>query len=867
MNTQPPKWALRFLQWYCSPDFMEEILGDALELYEERLRIEGERSADLKFVWDVIRFFRLSNLKKSDQYVPGSRNGLWGLNLKIAWRQASRNKLIFSIKALGLSIGMAFSLLLTSYVVNELTFDQFHLNHDHIYRITSYVNFQDHITHYAVTPLPIGNEMVEQVPEVDRYFRFMYEDKPIYRVKDNVFNNEVTLAVDSSFLNVLTFEFLHGNTSALNEPNKIVITESVARKFFDDENPMGQTIEFGKDILLEVSGVIKDVPANSHLQFDALTSWDTFNRYDHWGNLNAYTYILLKEGASLEAVKKKMPSVLATFHDLVAREYKATYEPRFEKIQDIHFSETLDEDIVEKKSKSNLMILMAVILLFAIMGIINYLNLSLAELTTNLKKIGIIRIFGGQTDGHKKILISETILTLLIVLPITLLILYAGFFLAEKYLSIRIGEQVVFSKIFVSVAGVFLLSLLVSTRINSYFLSKASQVTDSLKGKLSVMKGGIPIRKLLVGVQLSFSIIMIALVLIIVDQFHFIQEADKGFDINNRLVIKFRAGSHTQKEDFNVRLSKLTGVAQVGTSSYYPGIIETKDVFQIESETGTTELLVTMMDCSYDYFDVMGISILEGRNFDRGSVTDLKGAYLINETAAKQFGWKNPIGKKIVGPIRSDGREGEVIGVVRDFNFASMYSKIEPLIIFLTNEDWGIHYAYIKTHPLGSPDLIAAIEKEYKAQWPEYPFEWEYLDSKYMTLYEKDNEIKSIFEIGLFISILISCLGVFSISALLATLRTKEMGIRKVVGASTIQLFTLHIKSFLPFLLIALLIAWPVIWYLSGQWLQNFAYHVELNVWHFILPGMLILFITLLTSGYHGIKNALINPLASLNHE
>jgi putative ABC transport system permease protein len=863
MNHQPPKWIDRFLAWYCNPDLLEEIQGDAHELYFERVKNEGEQAANLKYMWDVLRFFRWSNIKR-EEYVPGSMGALWNLNFKMAVRNARKNKLIFAVKTMGLSICLAFALLLTAFVVNELTFDQFHSNHERIYRITTKVNFQDHVTHYAVTPLPTGQALVEGVPEIENYFRFMYQDKPIYRIGNEIFYDDVTLAADSNFLKILSFDFLQGMRSALNEPNKIVLTEKMAIKFFGEEDPMGKTIEFGEGVLLEVAAIIKDVPSNSHLQFDALISWDTFDRNDDWSNLNAYTYILLKPNAKLEEVKKKMPPVLATFYELIVREYKATFEVMFEKITDIHFSQNLDEDITEKRNKSNLFILVAVVFLFLITGLINYLNLTLAELTTNLKKIGILRVFGGMANGHGKILVTETVFTLLVVLPLGLALGYIGLILASDFLSIQIDLSVLLSPLFITTGIWFLFLLLASTSINSFVLSRTSHIINSLKGKLTSNQSGLPARKFLVAAQLSFSIIMIALIILIVDQFQFIQNADKGFDDKNMVVVKLRSNEASRVEAFSETIKKISGVAYVEGSSYFPGAIETKYVFQVETEKGMEERLVPMMNCSFDYLSALNVRVVKGRGLSNERVIE-RGSFIINETAAKEFGWKDAIGKKISGP--ENYVDGEVIGVVKDFNFASLHSKIEPMIIFPTDENWGNLFIYIKVNPLGPTDLISTIEKEFKAQWPELPFEWEYLDTKYLSLYRNDYEVKNIFEVGLVISILISCLGIFSISALLVTLRTKEMGIRKIVGASSLQLFLLHTKSFLQFLIISVLVAWPVIWYLSNQWLQNFAYHVELNVWYFIIPGLIALFITMLTSGYHGIKSALINPVDVLKHE
>jgi putative ABC transport system permease protein len=290
----------------------------------------------------------------------------------------------------------------------------------------------------------------------------------------------------------------------------------------------------------------------------------------------------------------------------------------------------------------------------------------------------------------------------------------------------------------------------------------------------------------------------------------------------------------------------------------------------VETEKGMEQLLVPMITCGYDYLGALNVRMAKGRGFEEGHGEDSDGSFIINETAVKEFGWNDPISKRISGPITGQGdsyRKGNVIGVVRDFNFTSLHNRIEPLILFLTDDNWGSPFIYIKTNPIHANDLISVIGKEFKLQWPEHPFEWEYLDSKYMSLYRKDYDVKNMFEIGLVISVLISCLGIFSVSALLTTLRTKEMGIRKVVGANSFQLFLLHTKTFLQFLIISVLAGWPVIWYLSDKWLQNFAYHITLSIWYFIVPGIIAMFITIVTSGYHGVKSALVNPVDILKDE
>jgi putative ABC transport system permease protein len=314
-------------------------------------------------------------------------------------------------------------------------------------------------------------------------------------------------------------------------------------------------------------------------------------------------------------------------------------------------------------------------------------------------------------------------------------------------------------------------------------------------------------------------------------------------------------------------LRLIPGVDKVDGCSYTAGgHTETKDLFELELNGGMKKKLVNYMNMGYDYVDMLGIKLKQGRPFDRKRETDVMGAYLINEAAARQFGWANPIGKRINGPLESDGREGEVIAVLKDFHYTSLHNKIEPLVIFL-NKNWGTEFVYVKLNPVRPASIISQIESNYKKVFPDAVMDWNYLDSRYMALYAEDNKIRNVFEVGLVVSLLLSSLGIFSISALLLVKRRREMGIRKVVGASRAQIFIIHMKTFLVFLGGATVLAMPAIYLLSDHWLKNFAYHIEFNAWYLFFPILITLVIILFSTGIHAVKSSLINPVDVLKQE
>lgn len=863
----PPRWATRFLAWYCNPALLEEIQGDALELYSLRLQQEGKRNADLKYIRDVLRFCRWSNIRRESDPYSRTPSALWQLTFRMAVRQAAGHHMLFLIRSGGLALALAFSLLLAAYVSHELTYDQFHTHYQRLYRVTSHVDFGDRVIPYAVTPLPIGKALHDLIPEVERACRFLYEEAPVFRLGDQAFHDETTLTADSNFLRMFTFDFIAGTPAALDAPGHVVLTERTARKFFGHTDVVGKTLTLAHDLPLYITAVIRDIPANSHLGFGILLSWGTLARDDDWGNLNAYTYLLLKQDASLAQVQQKLPAALTTFQALVERDYNARYTAVLERIDAIHFSALLEEDIAQKKNKTNLLILLAVIVLFVVTGIVNYLNLTLTELTTHLRKIGVMRVFGGSKTGHRRIVFVDMLLTMMVALPIAALLVYVGLAQGRRFFSMDIVPQAFYSPLSLGVCLVFFISLLLSTQLNALLLSRAGRIADLLRGKLDRRTRGLSTRKVLVGTQLAFSMIMMGLALLAVDQFHYLQRADKGFDDNHVVLIKLRSGPYEQVQSFQETLRALPGVEAVAASTYYPGVLETKYVFQPEISDEARQALIPLMVCTPEYPAVLGLHLVAGRTFESN---DAGKHYIINEAAARQFGWTDPVGKQLRGPVGGAGesfQEGEVVGVVKDFHFSSLHHTVEPIILLPACEDWPANYVYVRTQALPPPNLVATLQKQFQVYWPEAPFEWEYLDTKYMHLYDKDNEMKRLFQAGLVVSLLLSCLGIFSLSALLVQLRTREMGIRKMLGATPLSLFLLHGKSFLQFMTVALAVAYPATHYLSGQWLGNFAYHVSLTPWHFIVPAALVFLITFLTAAYHGIRSAQVNPIDTLKYE
>lgn len=868
MNVRPPKWIDWLLTWYCNPDLLEEIQGDAYELYEERHARQGKTIADLNYLWDVIRFCRWSNVRRQrNDLRPGFLEVLLHLNFKIARRTATQNKLIFLIKVVGLAICLAFTTGLIAFVVGESTYDRHIRNYDSIYRIGSHVVSAGTESNYAVSPLALAESLIIETPEVESAARLMAAHRPQITVGDAHHYNIVTYSADSNFLTLLDFPIVHGSVDALELPDRMVLTESTAKTLFGNDDAVGKSLTFN-DSQMEVGAVISDPSPRSHLDFDALISWNSFQHREHWDNFNAYTYVKVQEGVSREQLTKAVAALTADHLELVVADYELTYEPIVQRVDEIHLSPPMDEDLADRGQQSNLYILLTVTVLFLVTGVFNYLNITLAELTAAVRKFTILKIFGGVSADGYKVAITDALLSFTLVIPLGMAFCYFLLVTAQSQFGITLDAAVWSHPIMIA----FLLGLpvliIVSSCINVLFVSRSNDISRSLKGDVNVHSRGVSVRQYLVAAQLSFSVVMIALMIVIVDQFGFIENSDKGFSGEHIIVISPPKYDYDNEAEVLMEsLRAIPGIDNVDGCSYTAGgRTETKEFFEVPLDGGMRKKLVNYMNMGYDFVDMLGIKLVQGRVFDRDREADATGSYLINETAAREFGWANPIGKNINGPLESDGREGEVIGVLKDFHYASLHNKIEPLIIFL-NKNWGTEFIYVKLNPVRPADLLSRIEADYQKIFPNAPMNWSYLDSRYMALYREDRTIRNVFEVGLVVSLLLSSLGIFSISALLLVKRRKEMGIRKVVGASRAQLFALHLKTFLVFLGAATALAMPAIYLLADHWLKNFAYHVEFKVTYLLFPTVVALIIVLLATGIHAVKNSLVNPVDVLKQE
>ncbi|MEO9850305.1 MAG: ABC transporter permease [Reichenbachiella sp.] len=872
INPQPPNWIERFLNWYCAPELLDEIQGDAHELYTERLEEHGKLKADIRYIYDIIRFCRLSNMKRSSNIrKPDSWDILVHSTLKIATRNVRRNKLLFSVKMLSLSLCLAFSLLLAVFVLQEYSYDQHIADHQSIYRIGTKTTTLGAIDEFANAP-GLLSEALEEIPEIQYATRVtLWGDlMHVFTVDEISYTQEVGMIVQEEFARMFNLQFIQGNSESLNEPDNIVLTESTAKKFFGDENPVGKIITLNNGFWLDVAGVIEDPLPTSHLKFDLLVSRNSFDVQPTWDELDGYTYCKIRPGVSAEVVESK---IIQVYDDHLLEITKHldinendSFAPIFQNITSIHLNNGLKNDSAVTRDVVNLHFLVILSVVFFFSGFINFLNLTIADITSHLKQTSVLQIMGGSSSGIAQSILANTLLGIVVLIPLTSLLFILGINATETFLGITIAPSSLISMPFLLLLGMFLSAYLLSSKICSLLISKSFNLLVALKGKLGTQFSRMGVRESLLTLQLSFSIMIIGLILIMVDQFDFISKADNGYEDKQTLVIRTPVTSFVSGiSTFEESLRKLNGVQKVSMSSLDMDSESDDRYFsEIETNDGMKNGYFNHHSWGFEFLDLLKIELVEGRSFDRSRGTDQSGkVFLINESAIEVYGWKDPIGKKVY--VEEDKLSyGHVIGVVKDFRTTSMYKEIEPLIVGLTNDKSWNEHVYVKLDAIHSSNLIAEIEEIYFKHFEDVPLSWEYLDSKLANLYYQDTQLRDIFKIGLLISLMVSCLGIFSISALMLILKAKEMSIRKVVGARSYDLFYLHISNFIKFTLLAAICSSPIIYYLSNYWLNNFAYRIDLNVWYFIVPCLITLFIILVTSGVHGLRSSKIDLLKTL---
>lgn len=791
----------------------------------------------------------------------------------IAIRNILKDKTYSAINILGLTIGITCSMFLFLYILDELSFDRYHKNADNIYRVVSNIKEPDNAFTWAVAQIPLAEELRDNYPEVENAVRFFSMQRNLYKNNEKQFYEAEFYLADSTAFDMFSYEFIKGDpATALDQPFSIVLTEKIAKKYFGDEDPIGKSLQNQQNEEFKVTGLLKDVPSNSHFKFDALVSRSTrAQNRGSWGGFGVFTYIQLPPNYDLSKLYVSLDTIIKQRVNPIFEQYGISVKYELQKITDIHLHSKIQDEAEAGGDISYIYIFGAVAAFMLIIACINYMNLATARSANRAKEVGIRKVMGSQRNQLVVQFITESVVISLIALIVSIALIYlllpAFNALASKEMPFGYVLQ---APVLLSLLGIVVFAGVVGGSYPAFYLSGFNPV-NVLKGKLSSKGGSVFFRKSLVVAQFAISIFMLISTLIVFDQLDFLRTKDLGF--NKEQVVRIDLSGRELRRKSGVLVEKIRqskDVEQVGMADSSPGEGIGKLLIQVEDNEGKLdEKGVDLYSADFDFVKTLGMTIVNGRDFSRDVISDTTYAVLVNEAMVKRMAWTDPIGKRFVfkgaGPDNTD-IEKRVVGVVKDYNQNSLYDVIEPLMIILDDEQ---NYVFVRTKDGDVKETLAGLEKIWKDVNPNNPFEYKFLDADFDSQYRADEKRSQIFTAFSGLTVTIACLGLLGLAAFTTEQRTKEIGVRKVIGASINSLVFLVSKEFFLLVGIGMVLAFPAAWYFTDSWLQNFAYRIELQgEWStFIVSALLAFVITMVTVGFHVVRAAMTNPVKSLRDE
>lgn len=780
---------------------------------------------------------------------------------KIAWRNLIKNKTFSLINILGLSLGMACSLLIMLWVKDELKMDRFHTNDSRLFYVMENQHYSGAINTYASTPALLAENITKDIPEIEKASQLLWETQPVFKVGDT-FDNEKGRYVQGDFLSMFSFGLSEGDPkTALNSPDGVVISKKIADKYFKGVDPMGKTIRVDNKDDKIVTGILDEIPSNSSMKFDFLLNFDRWKKdqkwAQEWGNNGPQCVVLLSKNASPEKVSEKIRNYIKTKNkgsnvELFLINYGNTY---------LYSKWEAGKQNGGRIEYVRLFTIVAIFIL--VMACINFMNLATARSVKRAKEVGLRKVVGayrtsliGQFMGES---ILITFLALIFAMIMVLMMLPSFNELTEKNLTFDITSPYLLF---------LLLSLTVITGIiaGSYpalFMSSLNPVMV-LKGALKFKPSAAYFRQGLVVFQFGLSILLILSMIVVYRQIQYIQTKNLGFERENLMYVSDVERSMEKNfPSFKQALENEPGIKSVSLSQANPLNYgsSTMGVTWPGKDT-TQELLFNVNPAGYDFIKTMGIKLVDGRDFSLTYGTDSTN-YLVNEAAAKKMGYKDPVGKELT----LWGKKGKIIGLMQDFHIGSLHVAIEPLIVGLQDKNSIYGAAIIRTEAGKTKEGIASLEKVFKRFNPAFPLKYQFADQEFAKQYKSEKVVSSLSGYFAFLAILISCLGLFGLAAFTAEQRTKEIGVRKVLGASVTNLVGMLSADFVKLVAIDALIAFPISWYFLKGWLEEYAYRIEMQWWYFLVAGIAALLIALITVSFQAIKAALMNPVRSLKSE
>lgn len=783
---------------------------------------------------------------------------------KVAIRNILRQKGYSLINIFGLAIGLTCALLILLWVQDELSYDKFHNQAEDIYRVEQDQDYSGRIYHVNVTQWPCAPVWKDEIPEILQATRYGQTGGQSYRNGDIAFIEQDVRAVDPDFFTIFDFTLKYGNPdNAMDDPNSIVLDQETAIKYFGDVNPIGEVLTVNSSYDLTITGVFDNLPTNSVVQPKILVSIETAkkegNYVDSWGSNNILTFVLLQRNSDLNEVNRKLTEVVNN-----NRNDESLTKYMVDPLTNIHLYGFFGYD-----SSNKLIVFVYLFSLIAgfilLIACINFMNLATARSAKRAREIGIRKVVGAKRSSLIMQFISEStviaILALLVALLLVLLLLPGFNQIASKAIN---AGTLLSGNFIIGMIVITLITGLISGSYPAFFLS-AFRPVKVLKGQLSTGRSQ-SLRKILVTFQFTLTILLIISTLTVYQQLRFMQNKDLGFDHENVISVNIRGSIKDSYDALKLELNQLPQVLGVTASSHNPTNINSNSGgANWDGKDPNYQLVVGMSSVDFDYIETLGIEMIEGRSFSKDFPSDVTdddhNAYVINET------FKNIMGKESVvnENLSFLGGEGPIIGVMKDFHFKSIHNEIEPLALLLY-PTWFSNML-IKLAPGEQTDNLKAIEDAWYRVLPNYPFEYRFLEEDFERMYMIEIGAGKLLQYLTVLVLIISSLGLFGLSSFTAEQRTKELGVRKVLGASITNLTMLMVSQFTKWVLIAIAIAFPIAYYILNKYLENYAYRIDLSVGIFILSGLVAMLVAILTVSYQAIKAASVNPAKTMKYE
>lgn len=785
---------------------------------------------------------------------------------KIAWRNLMKSKVFSFINIAGLTTGITVCMMIFLFVMHEFSFDNFHTQGKNIYRVMRTFDPGLPPVPYISGPYAaaLGNDFHKEIRHIVR----VMPDNDLFTYNNRPFNEKKVLIVDSNFFNFFSFPLLRGNpATVLDDPNSVVLTENTAKKYFGNEDPIGKILDMNTNRKLRVTGIARDVPSNSHLDFDVVISLSIYKDQPwmhYWLNNNNFTYVMLDPQVDPAAMAKRFPAFMNKYlkqaMELTGNTFSLTLRP----LRGIYFEPGSDFDLVRHGDKKVVYVFLSIAALILVIACINFMNLSTIRAAERSKEVGLRKVMGALRNTLAWQFLGESVLMTVISCFLAIGLLFLLMPLYDNLLGYTLVIPYNQWYLYAFLLGTILVVGLLAGSYPALILSRFSPI-EALKGKLKRGKGGTIFRHALVVVQFGISVFLITGTLIINEQMHFVKNRQLGYNQEQTLVIRIDNGDFSSHMNmFKHELQGNSNIVSTSMMSGEPGGFVDQHTFNVEGHgdrvwQGRTEF------ADVDFVKTLGLKIIAGRDLSAQYPTDSLLAVLINRKAAQDLGWtpQQALGKWIRNTVR-DSLPRRVVGVVEDFNFSSLKEPIGPLVI---SPSMDRRVALVRLRSGDIKNDIAIVKKAYAAVAPAYPFEYTFLDQKFDELYKKDIRQQTILGIFSGLAIIIACLGLFGLASFTAAKRTKEIGVRKVLGSSVRNIVLLLSKELLSPVMLATLIAIPLAYMVMKNWLQGFAYRTPMYWWIFVLAALITVAIALVTVSIKALKAALANPTHSLRSE